>query len=513
MNKAIKLADSKYDNGEGFNFWWQLIVFCFVGQLAWNIENQWFTLFLNAKITLNVSYTTAMTIVSATLTCLSTFIFGTLSDRRGNRKVFLSFGYIFWGVSTILMGSAEWVSKSGTVSALTIAALMVVAIDGIMSFLGSMAYDSSFNVWTNDHTTVKNRGIIGTMYGIMPVIATIIGTLAGGQIINIGADPANPLTKNYQLLFWIAGMMSLLSGVLSLIFLKDKNGLKPHKEGKFFHQLVEPFNFKEMKKMPNLKEMLLACIVVLIFYISFNFYFVYLGTWAVYNLGFSEFDFGVIEGVGMILGIILAFPISKLINKDHIPLVMLLGIALSFIGLMIIFFFVKGPSDVDSTNIFSPKNFACYLAIFGVGTGMILIAQAGMMWVRGLFPAKNRGQFEGIRCIFFVWLPMFIGTLFGDMIIKAYSKSLNVGTIDEINMINVPDKWLFFFAAWVLVIAIIPLIWAWKVYNKRIKAQKLALEKGIIDPLLFDAQPLDTDGNSIDLATKDETEEIKVSKE
>ncbi|MCI1244517.1 MAG: MFS transporter [Bacilli bacterium] len=504
--KMREPARGDYDNGRGGGFWWQLIVFCFIGQLSWNIENQWFTLFLNAKITLNVSYTTAMTIVSATLTVIATFIFGTLADRQGQRKKFLCAGYIAWGVSTILMSSAEWVANLATGEndpTLIVAAVMVVAIDGIMSFLGSMAYDSSFNVWVNDHTTVKNKGRVGTVYGIMPVIATILGTVVGGQIILWGA-PANASSntslQNFQLLFWIAGGLAVLAGVFATIFLKDKNGLKPHKEGGFWHQLVEPFNFKKVKEMPNLKEMLLACVVVLIFYISFNFYFVYLGTWAVYGLGFTPTDFGIIEGIGMILGIALAFPIAKLIDRNHIPLVVLLALVTSILGLGMIFFFVRDSNSVDASNVFALKNIPCFIAIFLVGTSMILIAQAGMIWVRGLFPAKARGQFEGVRCIFFVWLPMFIGTLFGDLIIKTCTIEQGTG----IDAVNVPDKWLFFWAAMVCVIDFIPLFFAWRVYHKRIVAQKKAVAAGVIDATLFDAQPLDKEGDAIDLATEDD---------
>src|SRR5574344_1506729 len=175
--KAVKLADAKYDQGKGFNFWWQILLFALCGQLCWNVENQWFALFLNRKITLDVTYTTAMTILSATLTCISTFLFGTLADRKGKRKLLMGLGYVIWGISTIMMGTCEWVANAGAIKT---AALMVVLIDGIMSFIGSIAYDSSFNVWTNDHTTENNKGIVGAVLGIMPVIATIGGTVIGG---------------------------------------------------------------------------------------------------------------------------------------------------------------------------------------------------------------------------------------------------------------------------------------------------------------------------------------------
>ena len=154
--KRFKMHNERYDRGEGIHFWLQVILFTGIGQLCWNIENQWFALFLNAKVTLDVTYTTAMTIVSATLTLISSLLFGTIQDRKGKRQIYLGVGFILWGLSTVLMYIAEPIAKIGTHSAVIMAAWLVVLIDGVMSFMGSIGYDSSVNIWINDHTTTKN---------------------------------------------------------------------------------------------------------------------------------------------------------------------------------------------------------------------------------------------------------------------------------------------------------------------------------------------------------------------
>ena len=74
------------------------------GQLCWNMENQWFNTFVYAKISGNVNIVTWMVIVSALVTTISTFVFGTWSDRIGKRRIFVSLGYIIWGATTILFG-------------------------------------------------------------------------------------------------------------------------------------------------------------------------------------------------------------------------------------------------------------------------------------------------------------------------------------------------------------------------------------------------------------------------
>lgn len=477
----------KYDQGKGARFNITFLVLCLCGQLCWNVENQWFNTFLYRKICQDVSYVTAMVILSATLTCISTFIFGAYSDRKGKRKNLLGWGYIIWGICTYAVGLCEYIMGlefSSLEQAAIVAATSVVILDGIMSFVGSIAYDATFNAWTNDHTTEKNKGFIGTIYGIMPVIATILGTVIGGEIIKIGGID----TGNYQLLFGLMGTFVTICGILTLFVAKDKSTLKPQVEGTLFHQATTAFRFKELKKLPNLKEMLLACIVICVYFISFNFYFVHLGNWAIFELGFNEGDFGLIEGISMIFGIILAFPVSKLIDKDRIPLVCVIGLVTSFIGLLIIYFFVNG-NTVDPTTAFSVMNIPVIVACFFFGTGEILMTEACMIWVRGLFPEDKRGQFEGLRCVFFVWVPMLIGTLCGDAIIKALG---NKGVDPVTNMVQYyPPADLFLWASFVVLATFIPLFFAAKVYNKRIKAKKEALANGIVDTTLFDAIPDD----------------------
>ena len=499
--KRFKMHDERYDRGEGIHFWLQVILFTGIGQLCWNIENQWFALFLNAKVTLDVTYTTAMTIVSATLTLISSLLFGTIQDRKGKRQIYLGVGFILWGLSTILMYIAEPIANIGTHSYVILAAWLVVLIDGIMSFMGSIGYDSSVNIWINDHTTTKNKGTIGAIVGIMPVIATIVGTVVGGAIIGDN--------QNYLLLFMCMGIGVIISGIICIIFTRDKKNLKPHKDGTFMHQLLSPFRFKELKDIPNIKELICSLLVMCVYSISFNFYFVYLGTWAVYRLGFTEFGFGVIEAVSMILGIGVAIPLSRLINKDKTPLVTFLGIVLSILGLVLVYFFVKDKTSVNGAQPISAKNILLIVSVFFFGTGQILMTESCMIWCRGLFPAKARGTFEGIRTIFFVWIPMLVGTLSGHFIIKAFSEN----GVDANGMaINIPQQNLFLFAAFMALVALIPLFFATKEYNKRIKAKNEALRNGIIDPTLYDSIALDDEGNDYDLASKSDEELANMNK-
>lgn len=473
MKKELTV-DKKYDSGLGFKFNTHFLLICLCGQLCWNVENQFFGAFAYT-FAKNVDYVTAMTILSATLTCISTFLFGAVSDRKGNRKKLMGWGYILWGISTIAVGLVEYIDHS-TISGINLCLTLIVLLDGVMSFIGSIAYDATFNAWTNDHTTTKNKGFIGFWYGSMPVIATIAGTLAGAALIEVGG---------YILLFFIISALVFVVGILTLIFVKDYSELKPNKQGTLLEQATSSFRLKGLKKLPNFKEMILACLVICVFFISFNFYFVHLMNWAQYYLGFGEkhiFNFSVIEGVAMVGGILLAIPAAKLMDKDKIPLVCFIGTILAFIGLILCGTIIT-PENVDPINVFSLTNIPMILAVFFFGTGEILLTEACMMWVRGLFPGENNGQFEGIRCIFFVWLPMLLGTIAGQFIIKYFSIQIDGVTED------IPNKYLFLLSSIVCILTLVPLYFANKEYKKRIKAKNEALAKGIVVRTLFDAIP------------------------
>lgn len=130
-----------------------------IGQICWNVENQWFNTFVYAKIGPDASIIAWMTGVSAALTAISTFVNGTWSDRVGKRRPFILVGYILWGLFTILFGATEFLPKSP----ILLAATMVVAMDALMSFFGSMGNDAAFNSWTTDITSPHNRGQLGAV--------------------------------------------------------------------------------------------------------------------------------------------------------------------------------------------------------------------------------------------------------------------------------------------------------------------------------------------------------------
>ena len=124
------------NKASALRFWILVWGLGLIGQLVWNIENQWFNTFVYAKIAKDPTIISWMVAISAIATAISTFVFGTTE--------FIAAG------------------KGGdTVRLLVLAATAVVLADALMSFFGSMGNDAGFNAWLNDNMNDKNRSHIG----------------------------------------------------------------------------------------------------------------------------------------------------------------------------------------------------------------------------------------------------------------------------------------------------------------------------------------------------------------
>lgn len=438
-SKAIKQRSA-------FSMWLLVWGLGLAGQLCWNMENQWFNTFVYEKIGKDPSIITGMLICSAAATTFSTFFFGTWADRTGKRRVFISAGYILWGIFTILFGLTEFINKE----LYLLLAISVVAADTVMSFFGSMGNDAGFNTWTNDIMTDKNRGGIGAALATQPVLGTIVGTVLGGFLV--GED------NNYMLLFLVMGIAVIIFGIISVFTLNKNDDITPYKNGSFTHQFLSVFNFKEFFK---LKELVLVNIGVAIFFIGFNVYFAYIGNYLIYYLGYSADMMGIIEAIPLLLAMLMAIPIGILINKNKNPLIAIAGVIINIIGLFVIFP-IKA-ADVDPEAIF---NLRIWLGIFIVGVGYVAILQTTKVWTKQLYPENSKGQFEGIWILFFVLIPMIGGSLIGERVVKTSGETF----LNEVSGLTeyIPNGNVFLVGAIVVLFSVIPFILTVKYHNKRI---------------------------------------------
>lgn len=441
------------------SFWLLLWGLGLAGQLCWNMENQWFNTFVYAKIAKDSNIVTLMVITSALVTTVSTFLFGTLSDRLGTRRRFVSLGYIAWGVFTIAFGMTEYIA-AGAVSAgakLSVwVAVLVILADDVMSFFGSMANDASFSAWSNDLTTDRNRGQVGAVLAVQPVIGTIVGTVLGGMLVGDN--------DNYSLLFWAMGLFVIAMGVVSLVCLKDAPTLRPHREGTFFQQFSQVFR---MRGFFANKELVLACVTTAMFFIPFNIYFVHMGNWLIYRMGFTAGDMGLVQGISLLLASVLAIPAIGMINRRKTPQLVLLSVLLNLAGLTVLSLFIR-PGTANPAAVFSAENLPLFASVFLAGAGYVLMVQSSTMWVKELYPEESRGQFEGMRVLFFTLIPMMIGTVIGNAIIKNGAGTIvNEYGITE----NIPTEDIYAWGARLVVLTLIPLYPAAKCYRRRVSSE------------------------------------------
>lgn len=430
----------------GIGFWLLIWLLGLAGQLCWNMENQWFNTFVYAKIAKDPTIISWMLAISAAATTVSTFLFGCVSDRKGNRKTLVSVGYILWGIFTIIFGTTEFMNK-GSDSALIGIAFAVVAADAIMSFFGSMGNDIGFNAWINDHMTPDNSGALGAALAVQPVIGTIVGTIAGGLLV--GAD------DNYMRLFTVIGGSVILLGIVSLFGMKDVDSLKPSIKGSFSEQFFSIFNIKNYLQH---RELVFVNLMLAVYFISFNVYFSHLGNFMIYYLGFTADTMGLIEGVGLIVAMFVTIPAIKLIKADRSSLLIFVAIILNSIGLLAIGLFVS-PTNVDPSTIWNPNLMAGMLF---VGVGYILFLQTITVWSKRLYPENSRGQFEGIRIVFYVLIPMVIAPLISNPVIKNSGEF-----VDEYGFTEyLPTNAVFIAGLIVLLVTLIPLYFADRKHKK-----------------------------------------------
>ena len=158
--------------------WLVLILFGLVGQIAWSVENMYFNLFVFDEVSPNLDAITLMVQLSGVVATLVTLVAGTLSDKTGNRRRFISVGYLIWGVTVALFGflSPELVGKIlGLEGSRAVAAALTAVIVGdcVMTLFGSTANDAAFNAWVTDNTRPAYRGRVEGVLAVLPLFARV----------------------------------------------------------------------------------------------------------------------------------------------------------------------------------------------------------------------------------------------------------------------------------------------------------------------------------------------------
>lgn len=426
----------------GIRKWLSFIVAGLIGQLAWAIENNYLNVYV-FDCTGDANFITYMTIFSAIAATITTLFIGALSDRIGKRKIFISMGYIIWGISIILFAFLDprkpynFVAHSALLSG-----TFIVILDCLMTFFGSTANDAAFNAFVTDNTDTTNRGKVESVLSVLPLVAMIMVVLLQGMLVG---EKKEGVELNWLYFFAAFGGITTLSGIV-LIFLLPKDVKGPNREEPYLKNIVHGFRPSVIKSRPKLY---LALMSLMIFSIGIQVFMPYFMVYVQSILGFELVSTaGPILGVACVLAVVFGFFMDK-IGKYKL---VFSSIGAAVIGGILLFFF-KDQVGVIIGGIILMTGYLVSTSVLGAK-------------IRDYTPEKETGLFQGVRMVFFVMVPFIIGPVVGQNVSRINGKY----ALNEYGQLSVlPNEYIFLFAIIFIALAIIPIIYLIKEEKKDAK--------------------------------------------
>ena len=438
-------------NAFGKRNWWILLVFGLIGQIAWSVENMYFNLFVYDTIAPDLDTVTLMVQLSGVVATAVTLVAGTLSDKTGNRRSFLSFGYIIWGVTVALFGflspqRVQTLLQTDYAKAVSITLVLVVVGDCVMTLFGSTANDAAFNAWVTDNTKASFRGKVEGVLAILPLLSMLV--VAGGFGMLVEAI-------GYGALFFALGCVISACGVAGVFFVKDSPALR--KKGTL-KDIVYGFKPSVIKKNPALYGTL--CVTG-VYGIACQIFMPYLIIYMKTYLHFSVLEYSVVFGLAIALGAVINLFLGKWSDKKNKAKLLYIALAVTATGLLGLYF-----ARLNSHQ--------ATLAVFGLFgfvmiTGYIFVSALCGALTRDYTPENDAGKLQGVRMIFSVLLPMIFGPMIGNAINKSANLVLQNAGADAMTTAYIPVPAIFLAGAIVTALAIAFVPWlVKKTKNERI---------------------------------------------
>lgn len=427
--------------------WLLLLLFGTIGQIAWAVENMFFNSFVYDVVSPDLDTITLMVQLSGVAATVVTLISGTLSDKLGNRRSFISFGYIIWGFSVALFGclspeNVKLVFGLSIDQAIALALVLVVAADCVMTLFGSTANDAAFNAWVTDNTKPSYRGSVESILSILPLVAMLI--VAGGFGILKG------LLGGYQNVFIGLGAVISLCGLLGVFIFKDSPDIS--RSGSF-GDIIYGFRPSVIKKNLPFYATLLS---VVIFGITFQVFMPYLIIFMSKYLGFSDLEYSVVFAIAILAGAGVNVYLGKLSDKKQKSKLLYIAAAITSAGLLAMYI---------SSKINFGENKILLMICFGIGgfvmiCGNIFSSALNGSIMRDHTPEGAAGKMQGIRMVASVLIPMIVGPAIGNAINTAQGIELEDAGVDAVTTKFVPAPEIFLAGAIIalLALAVIPLI-------------------------------------------------------
>ncbi|MBQ3015790.1 MAG: MFS transporter [Clostridia bacterium] len=422
--------------------WTVLLLFGLIGQIAWAVENMYFNLFVFDTISQNLSAITLMVQLSGIAATFVTLIAGTLSDKIGNRRSFISIGYIIWGLTVVLFGfisveTAKNLFGMSYDSAVKLCLAAVIIGDCVMTLFGSTSNDAAFSAWVTDNTENSYRGQVESVLSILPLAAMLI--VAGGFGILVGAI-------GYKYLFLSLGLVISISGVIGLFIIKDSKNLV--RSGTLRDMI---YGFKPSTVKSN-KAFYVSLLILGIYGIACQIFMPYLIIYMKTYLAFSVVEYSVIFGLAIVLGAAVNIFLGRL--SDRMDKVGSIYIAAGiFAAGLLAMYLAKDMGHIANLVLFG-------IAGFVMICGYIFISALSGAIVRDYTPENQAGKLQGVRMIFAVLIPMLAGPAIGNAINAARNIPLHDAGADAMTTSYIPAPEIFLAGAIVslIIFALVPLL-------------------------------------------------------
>lgn len=366
-------------------FWFSLILFGMMGQIAWVVENMYFNVFIYNMFHASASDISTMVMASAVMAALTTIVMGAICDKVGKRKAFMSWGYIIWGISIIVFAYIKNVT-------------LTIIMDCVMTFFGSTANDAAYNAWLTDKGDSTNRGLIEGYNSMMPLIAILI-VFGGFMSFNLNE------MSSWKTIYYIIGILTTLIGILGLFIIEDSPNLK--KEENSLIQTIS-YSFKPSTFIKN-KSLYFVLLAFAIFGISIQVFMPYLIIYYEKTLMLSNYV--LIMAPAIIIAAITTVLYGKVYDAKGFNQAIIAPITMLIVGYVLLYLFTN-TIMVFIGSMFMMSGYLCGMSVFGAK-------------IRDLIPDNRSGQFQGVRILGQVFIPGLIGPYIGSTVLKNAEQILN----------------------------------------------------------------------------------------
>lgn len=374
----------------GARTWTAVILVGLVGQLAWVIENMYLNVFVYDTISTDPAVLAVMVATSAVAATVATLVVGAWSDRLGRRRELVAAGYVAWGAVTAAFGLVGAPDAASEAAPTVIAAVVaIIALDCIMSFIGSGANDAAFAAWVTDSTVPANRGRVDGWLATMPLVAML---LVFGLL--------DPMTQDGQwgAFFALVGGVTAATGIASWFLVRDR-GVAPRRSG-VWRSVVDGLRPATVRREPALfLTLAIWCVIGVSSQVFIPFVLIYLR----YSLQLE--NSAIVLGIVLVLASVLSIVGGRIMDRVGKERYLLPVVAIFATGLLAMWF---------------ARDFAWVIvAATLMMAGMMSSIAAVSAMTRDQTPADRAGGVQGARMIMAVMLPMVIGPAIGAAIISG----------------------------------------------------------------------------------------------